>query len=755
MCPRPLTLLAIVVAWACPAMAQVDPSKLTIDRIFHNGDFKAGFERSPRWLDATTATQLEPSVNHKGFHDLIRINPVTGEKSTLVPAEKLVPTGAKDPLRVAGYGFSRGQTHLLVFTNTVKVWRQDTRGDYWVLEIASGKLNRLGGNAKPSTLMFAKFSPDGQTVGYVRDNNLWVEKVSGGGQPVPLTQDGKVGGDDEVVNGTFDWVYEEEFDCRDGWRWNPDSKSIAYWQLDTRGVPRFTLVNQTEGKYQKLSTFAYPKTGEQNSLCRIGVVAVEGGPTTWMKVPGDTRTEGYIPRMEWVKTGKQVILTHLNRLQNTCQVLLADPRTGVVKSVFEDRDEAWVDAADESMEFLEDGIHFTWISERDGWRHLYLVNSQTGAIRQVTRGAFDTKAVLKVDEKAGLVYFTASPGRPTEQYLYRMPLNPPDSFVSPKRLTPPDRTGWNDYVLNDKGDQAVWTHSAFGVPPTSSLIDARNHRVLKEVHDNAKLRETLAKVARSPVEWFQVDIGDGFTMDGWLIKPPHFDPAKKYPILFHVYGEPAGQTVADKWGGNNYLWHLYLAQQGYLVASMDNRGTKTPKGRAWRKSIYRKIGVHASADQAKGARELLKRPYIDPARVAVWGWSGGGSMTLNLLFRHPEIYSTGMSVAPVPDMNLYDTIYQERYMGLPGPNSEDYKNGSPITFARGLKGNLLLVHGTGDDNVHYQGVEKLMEVLVAENKPFSLMAYPNRSHSISEGKGTSRHLYSLLSRFLMEKMPPN
>jgi len=301
----------------------------------------------------------------------------------------------------------------------------------------------------------------------------------------------------------------------------------------------------------------------------------------------------------------------------------------------------------------------------------------------------------------------------------------------------------------------VWTHSAFGVPPTSSLIDARNHRVLKEVNDNAKLRETLAKVARSPVEWFQVDIGDGFTMDGWLIKPPHFDPAKKYPILFHVYGEPAGQTVADKWGGNNYLWHLYLAQQGYLVASMDNRGTKTPKGRAWRKSIYRKIGVHASADQAKGARELLKRPYIDPARVAVWGWSGGGSMTLNLLFRHPEIYSTGMSVAPVPDMNLYDTIYQERYMGLPGPNSEDYKNGSPITFARGLNGNLLLVHGTGDDNVHYQGVEKLMEVLVAENKPFSLMAYPNRSHSISEGKGTSRHLYSLLSRFLMEKMPPN
>ncbi len=738
-----------------PAFGQADPSKLTIDRIFNSGDFKAGFERSPRWFDASTATQLEPSESIKGFHNLIRFNPVTGEKTTLVPAEKLIPENAKNPLRVSNYSFSKDQSSLLLFTNTVKVWRQETRGDYWLLHLPTSKLTRLGGDAKPSTLQFAKFSPDGKNIGYVRDNNLWVESLLNNIPPLKLTTDGKVGGDDEIINGTFDWVYEEEFDCRDGWRWNPNGTSIAYWQLNTLGVPRFTLVDQTAGKYQKLTTFAYPKTGEQNSLCRVGVVPTTGGPTTWLQTPGDTRTDGYIPRMEWVKTGKQVILTHLNRLQNTCQVMLADPLSGSVKTVFTDKDDAWVDAADESMEFLEDGIHFCWISERDGWRHLYLINSQSGETRQITRGNFDAKAILKVDEKSGYVYFTASPGRPTEQYLYRMPLNPPQGFVSPKRITPQNQTGWNDYVLNENGNQAVWTHSQFGEPPSSALVDVNSHNLLKVVNDNSKLKETLAKVAHSPVEWFQVDIGDGFTMDGWLIKPPNFDPAKKYPILFHVYGEPAGQTVADKWGGNNYLWHLYLAQQGYIVASMDNRGTKTPKGRAWRKSVYRKIGVHASADQAKGARDLLKRPYIDPKRVAVWGWSGGGSMTLNLLFRFPEIYNTGMSVAPVPDMTLYDTIYQERYMGLPGPNSTYFKAGSPITHAAKLNGNLLLVHGTGDDNVHYQGVEKLMEILIAENKTFSLMAYPNRSHSINEGKGTSRHLYSLLSRFLMEKMPPS
>ena len=321
-------------------------------------------------------------------------------------------------------------------------------------------------------------------------------------------------------------------------------------------------------------------------------------------------------------------------------------------------------------------------------------------------------------------------------------------------VTPADQTGWNDYRVNPDGDQAVWTHSSFGVPPSTSLMNLDGHRVIRPINANIKLKETVARLARSPVEWFQTTIGDGLTMDGWLIKPPDFDPNKRYPLLIHVYGEPAGQTVADRWGGSNYLWHLYLAQQGYLVASMDNRGTKTPKGRAWRKSIYRKIGVHASNDQATGARELARRPYVDAGKLAVWGWSGGGSMTLNLLFRFPELYATGMSVAPVPDMSLYDTIYQERYMGLPGPNAADYKAGSPLSHASGLKGNLLLVHGTGDDNCHYQGTEKLMEVLVADNKPFTLMPYPNRSHSINEGKNTTRHLYQLMTRYLNEKTAP-
>jgi dipeptidyl-peptidase-4 len=300
---------------------------------------------------------------------------------------------------------------------------------------------------------------------------------------------------------------------------------------------------------------------------------------------------------------------------------------------------------------------------------------------------------------------------------------------------------------------AVHTYSTFGNPPRVQLVSLPDHKVIRTLAANGKLRKAVEKLTQSPAEFFRVDVGGGVKLDGWLMKPAHFDPSKKYPLVFHVYGEPASQSVTDRWGGNQYLWHLMLTQQGYAVACVDNRGTPCPRGRDWRKCAYRQVGTLASKDQAAAATELLKRPYLDKTRVGAWGWSGGGSMTLNLLFRYPDLYRTGMAVSPVPDMRLYDTIYQERYMGLPRDNAEDYKNGSPITHAAGLKGNLLLVHGSGDDNCHYQGTEKLADRLVALNRPFTLMTYPGRSHSVNEGKNTTLHLYSLLTRYLTDHLP--
>lgn len=738
--------LFLVFATAIPALAQplgADSSKLTLERIFTSDDFRS--ERVPviQWLEAGGYTTLLPSKAHKGASDLVQVN-AAGASEVLVPAEKLIPPDAKDPLAIHGYELSRDRDLVLIFANSAKVWRANTRGDYWTFRRSTGMLARIGAGAKPSTLMFAKLSPDGTRVGYVRENNVYVEPVEGG-PAAKLTIDGS----DEIINGTFDWVYEEEYFCRDGWRWSPDGKRIAYWQLDTRGVKTFTLIDNTSGSYPTLKTFAYPKTGERNSACRVGVVDAMGGPTRWIDVPGDTRTDFYIPRMEWAGNDKELAIQRVNRLQNAIDVMIADAATGKVRTVHTERDGAWVDVHDDAGEWLENGLAFTWISERDGWRHLYRVARDGSSIRRFTGGAFDVIRALHIDEKAGWVYFLASPDHPTQQYLFRTALS---GTGNPERLTPPEQSGWHDYNLAPDGTVAVHTYSAFGLPPRVELVSLPDHKVIRTLADNDALRQIVGKLARTPVEFFRADIGDGVTLDGWLMKPANFDASKKYPLVFHVYGEPAGQSVTDRWGGSHYLWHLMLTQQGYAVACVDNRGTPCPRGRDWRKAAYRKVGMLASADQAAASRHLLKRPYLDPSRVGVWGWSGGGSMTLNLMFRSPDLYRTGMAVAPVPDMRLYDTIYQERYMGLPQENAEDYKNGSPLTHAAGLKGNLLIVHGTGDDNVHYQGTELLANRLIELNKPFTMMAYPNRSHSINEGKNTTRHLFELLTRYLNDHL---
>jgi dipeptidyl-peptidase-4 len=469
-----------------------------------------------------------------------------------------------------------------------------------------------------------------------------------------------------------------------------------------------------------------------------------------MAVPGDTRTDYYIPRMEWAGNPNELAIRRVNRLQNAVDVMVANATTGIVRKVLTDRDGAWIDVHDDAMDWVDKENSFSWISERDGWRHLYFVSRDGATTHRITSGEYDVIKVLRIDEKGGFVYLLASPENPTQQYLYQVPIS---GIGPPQRLSPADRPGWHDYDLSPDGVYAVHTYSMFGQPARVEVISLPDHKVVRTLATNDKLRKSLGELAPCPVEFFRAEAGGGVQLDGWLMKPTHFDPAKKYPLLFYVYGEPASQSVTDQWGGTNYLWHRMLAEQGYAVACVDNRGTPCPRGRDWRKVVYRRIGTLASNDQAAAAKALLKRPYLDPARVGVWGWSGGGSMTLNLLFRHPNVYRTGMAVAPVPDIHLYDTIYQERYMGLPQVNAEDYNKSSPITYAAGLKGNLLIVHGTGDDNVHYQGTEKLVNRLVELDKPFSMMAYPNRTHAINEGKNTTRHLYGLLTQYLHNNLP--
>lgn len=751
--PSLLLLLILVLAFTgaaqTPAAAQAapaDPSLLTLERIFASRDFAAERFGPARWMrDGETYTTLEPSAEMKGGRDLVLYRAADGGRTILVPAAKLVPPGASDPLAIEDYAWSPDGKVLIVFTNSKRVWRQNTRGDFWTYDMGSTRLRRLGRDFEPSSLMFAKLSPDGRKAAYVVKNDLYAEDLAAG-SVVRLTFDGG----DEIVNGTSDWVYEEEFGLRDGFRWSPDSSRLAFWRFDTRGVPVFTMIDNTSALYPKTISFKYPKAGQRNSAVRVGVVPASGGYPVWMQAPGDPR-ETYIPRMDWAGNPREVVFQHLNRLQNTNTVFIADAATGESRAVFVDKDEAWVEAMD-GFVWLDGGKALFWLSERDGWSHAYSVSRDGRDVRLLTPGDYDIVSVDAVDDAAGRLYVTASPEDATKRFLYRVRM---DGKGKPERVGPPVPRGVHRYDISPSGRWAFHSHSLLDAPPSTELVSLPKGDAVRPLAANKELTAKVEALERKRAEYLKLDIGGGVQVDAWRILPPAFDPAKKYPLFIYVYGEPAGQTVQDNWGGNGYLWHLMLAQQGYVVASFDNRGTPAPRGRAWRKSIYRQIGILASADQAAAARAAIAAwPFIDPDRVGIWGWSGGGSMTLNALFRYPELYKTGISVASVPDQRLYDTIYQERYMGLPRGNPDGFRDGSPITFAKQLRGNLLLVHGTGDDNVHYQGFEALVNELVAANRPFQMLSYPNRSHGISEGRGTTLHLYTAMTAFLKEKLPP-
>ena len=737
-------ILAIFCGLAAATQDANDRSLLTVARIFDSNEFKAE-DRGPfRWLEDSSAyTALEDSAETKGHKDIVRYDPRTGEREILVPAQRLIPEGQSSPLKIDNHGWSKDRRKLLIFTNTQRVWRTNSRGDYWVLDLDGWMLRKLGGDAKAATLMFAKFSPDGRRVAYLRDRNLYVQNVKTL-KIKQLTHDGS----QTIVNGTGDWVYEEEFNLRDGFRWSPDSKSIAYWQFDTFGVPSYCLIDDTGSLYPKVTTIPYPKVGQKNSACRIGVVKASGGRTRWLRLSDDLRNH-YIPQMGWTTDSKYIVLQQLNRLQNTADVIMADVRTGAGRTVLCEKDDAWVEVCDNPL-WLDGGKSFTWLSERDGWQHLYRVSRTDGQTMQLTPGPFDVIRLERIDEKEGRAYYMASPDNPTQQYLYRVPL---DGSGKAERITPHGQAGTHAYDISPDCRWALHTYSSFDVPPVVELVSLPDHRTVRVLADNSELRGKLAALKRCPTEFFRVDVGDGVLLDAWCMKPPDFDPGRRYPLLFHVYGEPAGQTVLDQWGGEKYLWHLMLTQRGCIVMSVDNRGTPAPRGRQWRKCIYRQVGILASADQAAAAREILaQRPYIDSNRVGVWGWSGGGSMTLNAIFRYPELFHTAIAIAFISDQRFYDTIYQERYMGLPDDNAEGYKNGSPITFAHQLKGNLLLIHGTGDDNCHYQNCEALVNELIKDKKQFRMMAYPNRTHSIREGEGTRLHLYELMTSYIEENL---
>ncbi len=736
------------------ATVNATANPLSLEQIYKEKDFKAERSTYFTWLDDGTGyTVLEERESNKNNqddkakddehgvkgNDIVFYNADGTGRKVLVSYEKLIPKGEKEPLTVESYQWSKDGKWLMVFTNGEQVWRSRSRGDFWLLNLETDSLYQLGGeNIEAKKLMFAKFSPDSSKVAYVRDNNIYMEKV-GSKAVTALTTDGN----DTIVNGNFDWVYEEEFTIRDGFRWSPDNKSIAYWQLDTSGVKYFTMINNTDDLYPTLKEFPYPKAGEMNSAVKVGVVSLNDKKTRWAELGGDNR-DRYIPRISWAGTGESLMIQDLNRPQSHNKVWLFDWQKQQLTKILEDKDDAFIEWFYKAN-WSKDGKFFIWHSERDGWRHLYRVSRDGKTVVDLTPGEYDIIDMLALNEDKNVMYFTASPDDPGQRYLFRTSL---DGSSKPMRVTPASFDGSNSYYMSKDTSWAMHTFSKFGTPPMKEIIKVSDHSNVKTLVENKALKEKLATEQLPTHEFFTVNARDGVELDGYIMFPANMDKSKKYPIVFYVYGEPWGSTVQDRWEGDSYLYKSYLTQQGFIVASVDNRGTRAPKGRDWRKSIYKKIGSITVRDQVDALDAMAKRwDVIDTDRVGVWGHSGGGSSTLNLLFRHGDKYKVGIASAPVPDIRLYDTIYQERYAGNPNTDPESYDNTSPITFAKDLQGTLLLIHGTGDDNVHYQGSERLINELVKHNKQFEFFSYPNRSHSLREGEGTTLHYHTMMANF--------
>jgi len=719
---------------------------LTLDRIYNSAEFRQKKLQPIQW------TQRGDSYvtvdNSSSGNELTLWNTATGETSTFVPANKLMVNGK--PILVESFSLSEDESKVLIFTNSSRVWRSNTKGDYWVYDLEKERLSQLGKDFESSSLMFAKFSSDNQFVAYVHKFNLYKEDFATG-EITQLTSEGT----DKIINGTFDWAYEEEFGKRDGFSWSPDGSLIAFWQIDATEIGTFYMMNNIDSVYSQPIPLQYPKVGQTPAGAKIGLVNPANGDLTWVPIPGDEK-ENYLPGMQWVSEDL-LLVQQMNRKQNKLTVWTYKPSSNELRDIYVEREDTWVDLGypdisasgwgNNDLKIVDNGQAFLRMTENGDWRNIIKVNLKSGEKSQVTLDEFDVASFGGLIEKE--VFFIASPEVPYERYLFSKNLN---GNEEKSRLTPDSFVGINTYDVAPNGKFAIHTHQSTSEPQSVRLIELPSHKTLRTLVSNEEYRAKRESLDLPRVEFEEVTTEEGITLDARVVYPIDFDPNKKYPVLFHVYGEPWGATAVNTQIG---LFDIMLAQKGYFIIDMDNRGTPTLKGSAWRKSIYRNIGQINSRDQGLAAKEILKKPYLDEERVAVWGWSGGGSMTLNLLFKFPEIYQTGMSVASVSNQLIYDNIYQERYMGLPQENMEDFINGSPITYAKNLEGNLLLIHGTGDDNVHYQSAEMLINELIKHNRQFDFMPYPNRSHGINEGEGTTLHLYTLLTNYLLEHTPPN
>jgi dipeptidyl-peptidase-4 len=726
---RTLPIVLATLLAAVPPVAAQRGAELTVDAITH-GAFAGARMPEPQWLaDGSAYFDLRPAAD--GGSEIVRVNASTGATTVVAPAHALVSNGTR--LVVESISISHDGAKILLFHNSVRVWRQNTRGVYDVLDVATGRLTPLSSAA--GLQMFAKFSPDGRRAAFVRANNLFVTDLTTHEEHA-LTNDGS----DVIINGTSDWVYEEELSIRDAFRWSPDSKRIAFWRFDQSPIPIFPMLDELSF-VAKVIPERYPRPGDRNSKVTVGVVNADTRATTWLH----TGEGEYIASLAWAGPDS-VAIQRMPRTQNQIDLLMLSAASGDGRTVLTERNSAWVDVDEQTPRWLSNGAMFLWPSERSGWRQYYLYKRDGTLVGGVTRDGVDVSSLAGVDEKRGYVYAVAAAPTPMQRQLFRYPLK----GGSEMRVT--TEPGSHRVSISPDGTVMVDIHSTAQLPGAASLVSLAPGGARHVLEANAELRKTLEGLTRAP-EFFQLPMPDGTKLNAFRILPPAFDSTRKYPVLMYVYGGPGSQTVLDDYGGDRYLWHQLLAQKGYIVVSVDNRGTGA-RGSAFRHVVYEHLGMHESDDQIAAAKWLGTQRWVDPARIGIWGWSYGGYMTAMSSFRGGSLFRAAISVAPVTDWRLYDDIYTERYMRTPAENATGYEEGAPLNYVKGLASSYLLVHGTGDDNVHPQNSIQLVDKLEEAGKQFEFMVYPGRTHAISGGNSRT-HLFTLLTNFVEQTLGPS
>lgn len=536
-------------------------------------------------------------------------------------------------------------------------------------------------------------------------------------------------------------------------QWSPDNTKVLFVETDVSKVRTRVMIEKSDPSYPNVRRMRFARVGETIHSHRIGVVDKEERKPHWLPIPAPE--EGYyLGEVCWANNSKEVFVEKLSRFRDERWFLLCNVDTDEVKTIFHETDPAWVVASiqkNTGIQWIEEGAKFIVVSEKDGWRRAYLYSREGEELAVLTPKRCDLIEKCCIDESGGWYYYYASPENATQKYLYRAALDGTDSA---QRITPQDQPGTHDYRFSPNAQWAFHTYSSFDQPPITELVEMPEHRVVRTLEDNHNLGERASQIGVQPVEFLTLDIGDNVVMDAWMLKPSEFDPTKKYPVLVYVYGEPHSQTVLDQWGAGQALYHRAIAEAGYVVVSIDNRGTPAPKGAAWRRAVFGSLGPLSTEEQAAGLEEVARqKPYVDQSRVAIWGWSGGGSNTLNAMFRKPEVYHVGIAVVPKPQPHLYNAGFQENYMRDREVNREGYERSAPINFAAGLKGDLLILHGGGETNTHIQIVEGLIDRLIELGKPFDYMVYPNRNHGLSEGPGSVVHVRQQVARYLTSHLP--